>query len=160
MSSRISGANNISSNIEGEESILVSMYNNTNRGRRSGEPSFEMGNAWTQPSIRDSIANDITTNSRTAFADTSFNDGRNFRMTNDSVIDNQQLNNPAYMRSYSVPTFQNDRSSIVQSLTEATVETVRTPPPVRNSSTIKEWTRVYLFGREHQTGAPRIQRTS
>lgn len=161
MSSETNGLNNTSSNIEGEGSILVSIYNNTNRGKSDNEQSFEMNNVWMRPSMHDtSITNDITTNSRTAFADTSFNDGRNFKITNDSVIVNHQLNNPTCMRSFSVPTFQNNRPSMVQSPTQAIVETVQTPPPVRNPSNFKEWTRVYLFGREQQTGAPRIQRTS
>ena len=139
----------VSSNIEGEESILVSMYNNTNGRMRNSKQSFEMGNAWMQPSVQDNNANDTTTTSHSTFADASISGGRSFKMNNGSFIVHQQMSDRNYMRSLSTPAVHIDRHTIVQ------------PQASANSpSNFKEWTRIYLFGREHNTGAPRIQSTS
>lgn len=135
--------------MDGEESILVSMYKHTNGRTRNSKQSFEMGNAWMQPSIQRDRVNDITTTPHSTFANASINGEKSFKMANTGVIVSEQSSNPTYARSFSIPAAHTDRHNIVQPRLS-----------VHNPSHFNEWTRLYLFGHEHNTGAPRIQKTS
>jgi hypothetical protein len=155
--SQKNNSNDVGSTPESEGSILVAIYNNTNARRaknvptRNSEQSFEMGNAWMQPSTNENINSDSSLNRRATFADFSIGKGSNMKPINKSFQTIRQSSNQENMRIFHSPSFNTGQMSVLQSPSESTSDFGQGHSFSRSLSNFKDWSRSYLFGGKNHT---------
>jgi hypothetical protein len=150
--------------INNQGSILVAIYNSMN-GRRvqngrtdDAEQSFKMGNAWMKSSTRNTIDSDIPETQRVTSADPYTNEGKIFKLTNKSATINHQSNSQINMRCFSTPPFDIEQPSSLESSFETKSDNWQSQNVGSKRSNFKDWTRIYLFGKNHKTSdIPRTQ---
>ncbi len=150
--------------VESEGSILVAVYNNTN-GKRvntlatcSTAQSFEMGNAWIEPTSPTRTESDVLTTRRTTLANSTMNTASGMKVMDERLRLNRQLSSQENVTTFSPSPFNTGHFSGVQSPTESTSGMRQSPGLSSSLSNSNDWSRLYLFGREHGTELPRIPR--
>jgi hypothetical protein len=166
MLSQKNSANSVCSTTESEGSILMTIYNNTNARRADSvrtpntDQSFEMGNAWMQPLPHETIHSEIPINRHATLPDFSMSKVSNIKATNQSFDIKRQLSHQENVRAFSTPPFNTDHFSVLHSPSEKPCGIDRDHSFTGRLYNFRDWTRLYLFGREHDTGMPRIRRRS
>jgi hypothetical protein len=147
---------------------LVAIYNSTNANRTDSGPthndteqSFEMKqNAWMQPSTEEAINDNISMDRRATHAGFSANKISNFKSTGRSSDVNHPINKQESIRSFSTPSFKTDNVNVFQSSPETALGTGADRNCNSSSTNFIDWSRLYIFGRKSDIGAPRIWKSS
>lgn len=164
-----SNANNVnmnSSTTESQGSILVSMYNNTNgrransMGAKNHQESLEMGNAWTQPRSNEIVNSNIFVTGRSESTLPLVNEKLDMKSSNQSLINSNQSINENNFQSSSLSLFTINRIDGSQSRPETSFQIRESQKVATKSSVSKDWSRIYLFGKDLPTDVPATSKQS
>jgi hypothetical protein len=158
--------NSFCSSIDSQGSILIPIYNNVNgrcansiQAKKTGK-RIEIGNSWMQPQNSEASNSHTPITRRMPSGNSTANELRNCKATNENFNINHSFSDPKNARAFSTPLFNTDHFSTSQSRLKTTPEIEQSQHFGGSSLNFKEWARIYLFGSEHKTVSPLIQRPS
>lgn len=157
MTSESNHINLNSSSNNGQGSILVSMYNHTNGkrlndlGTHDNEERLEMSETWARPRSNENASSDTPLNGRSVSAQPTIGELPSSSQSQRSLINNNRVRHEENFKASSLASFSNNRVGNLQPSPKTPPHINQTQQPDGQSTGLKDWTRIYLFGSGSKT---------